>query len=49
MVYSRLHRTNYSYLTLGCEEEGVLDVGVRREEVDDHIGYLYRVYIHRRA
>ena len=27
--------------------EGSLIVGVRREEVDDHIVYVYGVYIHR--
>ena len=34
------------YLTFG-RGEGSLMVGVRREEADDHIVYVYGVYIHR--
>ena len=33
------------YLTLG-RGEGSLMVGVRREEMDDHIRAIYWVYIH---
>jgi hypothetical protein len=33
------------YLTLG-RGEGSLMVVERREEMDDHIGYVYKVYIH---
>ena len=34
------------YLTLG-RGEGSLMVGVEKREVDDHIVYVYGVYIHR--
>jgi hypothetical protein len=42
------HRTSYSYLTLEGEGRSLM-VGVKREEADDHIGAIYRVYIHRRS
>ena len=34
------------YHTFGGREGSVLDVGVRREETDDHIRAIYGVYIH---
>ena len=37
------------YHTFGGREGSVLDVGVRREEADDHIRSIYWVYIHQES